>query len=307
LMTGLLAGCGSSTVALPTSSGDHNQGRSPGNGLSASSTTLPPAPITTTTIDQPGWSPVATGSLGVEIDMRTVVSPDGSSVVVARFVAGQVAFDLHDGSSDPPTNGLKLPADAGSAISSDEAPLLLGAFNGGFMASAGVGGFEVDGEVLRPLVPGEASFVIDADGRGHVGIWGQTVPVPGESVESVRQNLPPLVIGGKPSAQAGNVAAWGATVGGSYVARSSLGEDAYGDILYAASMSTVPVDLADALITCGAVSGMQLDINPEWIDLTLGPTPDGPFSAMVPGQNRPANQYQVGWNRDFVAVIAAPG
>jgi hypothetical protein len=27
--------------------------------------------------------------------------------------------------------------------------------------------------------------------------------------------------------------------------------------------------------------------------------------AGIPGQNRPGNQYQVGWTRDFVTVLAA--
>ena len=43
----------------------------------------------------------------------------------------------------------------------------------------------------HPLVDGFASFVIDTDGTGRIGVWGSTVPVPGEQVSSVRQNLPP--------------------------------------------------------------------------------------------------------------------
>jgi hypothetical protein len=303
---GLLTGCNSAMTGASTSAPGHD-GEASRPARSSPTTTTAPMPVTTTTLDQPGWNPVAVGSLGVEIDVRTVTTGDGSSIVVARFINRQVAFDLHVGSSDPPTGGLPISPDAGPSISADEAPLLLGAFNGGFMASAGVGGFEADGQVLRSLVPGEASFVIDGDGSAHVGVWGENLPAPGETVASVRQNLPPLVVNGAPSPQAGNVGAWGATVGGSYVARSSAGEDAAGNILFAASMSTVPADLASALISTGAVWGMQLDINPMWIDLTLGPTPDGPFTTFVPGQNRPADQYQVGWTRDFFVVVAAPG
>jgi hypothetical protein len=32
--------------------------------------------------------------------------------------------------------------------------------------------------------------------------------------------------------------------------------------------------------------------------------PGGPVTAAVPGQIRPADQYLVGWTRDFVAVVA---
>ena len=159
-----------------------------------------------------------------------------------------------------------------------------------------------------PLSSGLAAFVIDADGSGHVGVWGQDLPRSGEQVVSVRQNLPPLVEGGQPSPKIADVAAWGETLGGgSSVARSALGEDAAGDILYAGSMSAVPADLAQALITCGTTVAMELDINPEWVQLAVAGSARGATRARVyPGQHRPADQYTLGWTRDFVAVVAAP-
>jgi len=223
---------------------------------------------------------------------------------VFRFRAGRVTFRLHDGSSDPPAGSASIPG-AGSTIAADEAPLLLAAFNGGFNSSTGVGGFEVSSQVLVPLAAGMASFVIDADGNARVGVWGSDVPVAGEQVVSVRQNLPPLVSGGQPSPNIGNVSAWGATLGGgTTVARSALGEDAQGNILYAGGMSLQPSDLAAALVNSGAVTAMELDINPEWVQLDWAAAPGGPLSAGVPGQNRPADQYQQGWTRDFVTVLA---
>ena len=310
LVPPLLASCDTSASIAVNQSGGHHVRSSVSHRQSEPITTTtvpPPRPLTMTTPqEQPGWTPVAMGSLGVEVDARTITAADGSRVVIARFIGGQVTFDLHVGSSDPPTSGAPLPAEAGPSFSPDELPLLLGAFNGGFMSSANVGGFEVDGHVLKPLVTGMASFVIDADGSGHVGAWGVNLPLPGEQVMSVRQNLPPLIVNGFASPQISSVGAWGATVGGSYVARSALGEDWNGDILYAGSMSAVPSDLASALITCGAVSGMQLDINPMWIDLTLRSMPSAALTTMVPGQNRSADQYVVGWARDFVAVLASP-
>lgn len=82
-----------------------------------------------------------------------------------------------------------------------------------------------------------------------------------------------------------------------------LGEDAGGDILYAAGMSVLPIDLANALVGAGATSAMELDINPEWVQLALSPRPGGPLFPGVPGQHRPANQYIVGWTRDFFTVV----
>jgi hypothetical protein len=180
----------------------------------------------------------------------------------------------------------------------------LAAFNGGFKVNAAAGGTEVDGQILTPLIDGLASFVIDSNGTGRIGVWGSTVPVPGEQIVSVRQNLPPLIAGGLMSPQIGNVSQWGLTLHGvAATARSALGEDAAGDILYAASMSALPIDLATALSDDGATDSMELDINPEWIQLDLDSGAGGPLLAAVPGQTRPANQYTVGWTRDFFTVL----
>jgi hypothetical protein len=189
-------------------------------------------------------------------------------------------------------------------VSTTEIPELLGAFNGGFKVNAAAGGVEVEGQILTPLLNGLASFVIDTNGTGRIGVWGSTVPILGEQVASVRQNLPPLIEGGQTSAQIGNVTQWGATLHGlAATARSALGEDAAGDILYAASMSALPIDLALALSDDGAINAMELDINPAWIQLDLASVPGGPLAAVIPGQSRPANQYLVGWTRDFVTVL----
>jgi hypothetical protein len=191
-----------------------------------------------------------------------------------------------------------------SYVSTTEIPQLLAAFNGGFEVNAAVGGVEVDGQTLTPLIDGFASFVIDTNGTGRIGVWGSTVPVPGEQVVSVRQNLPPLIDDGQMSSQIGNVAQWGLTLHGvAATARSALAEDAAGDILYAASMSALPIELATALSNDGATVAMEFDINPEWIQLDLDSMAGGPLLAAVPGQSRPANQYLVGWTRDFFTVL----
>ncbi len=87
------------------------------------------------------------------------------------------------------------------------------------------------------------------------------------------------------------------------VARSALGQDAAGHLIYAASMSTTPADLARALVRSGARTGMELDINPEWVQLAVARSPGGPLAAAIPGQVRPATQYLTGWTRDFVTVL----
>jgi len=234
--------------------------------------------------------------------MRT---PDGSVMTVATF-SGPLTYVLHDGSVDPgPAAGR---VKAGPAVRGTERRQLLAAFNGGFKLSQGVGGYEQEGHVAAALRRGLTSLVIDRSGRARIGIWGHGVPAPGEAVYSVRQNLPPLVLHGKPTAAAADWGLWGATLGGGeYVARSALGQDAAGHLVYAASMSATPADLASVLAYAGAQIAMELDINPEWVQLDVARRPGGPLRAAIRGQSRPANQFLLGWARDFIAVLAPAG
>ena len=291
----VLAGCtsGQAVAKLP----DTRQ--------TTTTTTVPPT--TTTTTEQPGWTPVSTIGGAIVVDSQSVSEPTGHVVTIFRFRAGRTHFALHVGSSDPPRGNATVTPDDGPSIGPDEAPALLAAFNGGFESTAGAGGFELNGQVLVPLQSGYASLVIDANGSTRVGVWGRDLPTPGEQVAGVRQNLTPLVAAGQPAGNVGDITAWGATLGGSaVVARSSVAEDGSGDLLYAASMNALPVDLADALISAGAVTGMELDINPEWVQLASSVTPGGALAPGIPGQRRPGDQYQVGWSRDFVTVVTAP-
>jgi hypothetical protein len=262
---------------------------------------------TTTTVaaEQPGWLPVSYSRTGIALDAQSHAFADGSHVIVVRFRAGQTKFALHVGSQDPPTGGVAISPSARSAVSNAELPLLLAAFNGGFKVGSGSGGFEIDGQILTPLQSGRSSFVIDTNGSGHIGVWGQDVPTPKEHVASVRQNLFPLVIGSQLSPSIADVALWGARFKGEdMVARSALGEDKHGNILYAGSMVALPSDVGTALIDAGATNAMELDINPEWVQLALAAHPGGQLRAGVSGQNRPPNQYLVGWTRDFFTVLA---
>ena len=246
-------------------------------------------------------SPRSPGPPRPRVSITRVRTADGALVTVATFL-GPVRYVLHDGSGDPgPVAGLR----AGPAVTGAERTRLLAAFNGGFRLSAGVGGYMQEGHVISPLRQGLASLVIDRSGQARIGVWGSGVPAPGEAVYSVRQNLPPLVLNGRPTAASADWGLWGATLGGgAYVARSAIGQDAAGDLIYAASMSAVPADLASALASHGARIAMELDINPEWVQLDVARRPGGPLTAGIPGQDRPAVQYLVGWTRDFFTVLA---
>ena len=284
------AACSSSPPAPPASSAPSSSASS---SLSASS------PLRT---DQP-----ATGSVAAHVPPRVTVSrirtADGSVVTVAVF-RGSVQYVLHNGSQDPGPAYAAL-VRAGPGIAGAERRRLLAAFNGGFLLRSRAGGYEQEGHVFRALRHGLASLVIDRSGQARIGVWGVDVPVPGEAVYSVRQNLWPLVENGQPTREAARWWRWGGTVGhAEYVARSALGQDASGDLIYAASMSTIPEDLAVALARSGARIAMELDINPEWVQLAVAHTPGGELRAPIPGQVRPATQYLTGWTRDFITVLS---
>jgi hypothetical protein len=239
------------------------------------------------------------------VSITRVRAADGARVTVATF-PGSAWYVLHNGSADPgPAASGRVRA--GPAVTGTERGRLLAAFNGGFKLAAGVGGYMQEGHVISPLRPGFASLVIDRSGQARIGVWGRGLPAPGEAVYSVRQNLRPLVLNGRPTAASADWGQWGATLGGgAYVARSAIGQDAAGDLIYAASMSAVPADLAAALAGHGARTAMELDINPEWVQLDVAARPGGTLTAEIPGQYRPPGQYLAGWTRDFLAVLAPP-
>jgi Phosphodiester glycosidase len=235
------------------------------------------------------------------VTIQRTYSPDGSLVTVATF-SGPARYALYDGSQDPYIRYREVRDQ--SAVTGANRTRLVAAFNGGFKMVADSGGYEQQGHVISPLRYGFASLVISRDGAARIGVWDRGVPATGEDVYSVRQNLQALVLDGRPTGASYDWGLWGATLGGGeYVARSALGQNSSGDIMYAGSMSTTPYDLARALSRYGARTGMELDINPAWVQLDVAREPGGHLHAEVSGQARPADQYLDGWTRDFVAVL----
>jgi hypothetical protein len=292
-----VAACGgASAAARPPSTASPAAAQSTPAALSTPTANPPPATRSTAT---PALMPRP------RVSITRVRTADGALVTVATFL-GPVRYVLHNGSADPGPAASGV-VRAGPAVTGAERRELLAAFNGGFKLSAGAGGYMQEGHVISPLEPGLASLVIDRSGQARIGVWGRGLPAPGEAVYSVRQNLRPLVLNGRPTAASADWTLWGATLGGgAYVARSAIGQDAAGDLLYAASMSAVPADLAAALAGHGARIAMELDINPEWVQLDAAGAPGGALIAEIPGQYRPADQYLAGWTRDFFTVLAQP-
>jgi hypothetical protein len=287
-----LAACGSSPAATAPA-GTAAATHVPAPRTAASGTAKASRPARPVPVPQPA----------PRVTVTLVRAADGSVVTLATF-SGPVRYVLHNGSQDPGPAASGV-VRAGPVVAGAERKRLLAAFNGGFKLDAGVGGYEQETHVISRLRPGLASLVIDRSGRARIGVWGHGVPVPGEQVYSVRQNLRLLVQGGKLTPAAFSSGLWGATLGGSvHVARSAIGQNAVGDLIYAASMSAAPADLAVALVRAGARVAMELDINPEWVQLDVARRPGGSLRAGITGQDRPADQYLVGWSRDFFTVLA---
>jgi hypothetical protein len=236
-----------------------------------------------------------------KVTIRRTRTADGSLVTVATFT-GPVRYALYDGSQDPyiPYGEVRYR----SAVKGANRSQLLAAFNGGFKMAADSGGYEQEGHVISPLRDGFTSLVISRAGRARIEAWPLAEAKDQPRPYSVRQNLRALVQNGKPTRASHEWGLWGMTLGGGeYVARSAIGQNSAGHIMYAGSMSSTPYDLARALSRYGARTGMELDINPAWVQLDVAHEPGGYLHAEVSGQHRPADQYGDGWTRDFIAVL----
>ena len=186
------------------------------------------------------------------------------------------------------------------------------AFNGGFRFQDAQGGFYLDGRTAVPLRAGAASAVIYRDGRVDIGAWGSELNMT-PNVQAVLQNLVPLVDHGQiaPDATYHDTHIWGNTLGANtVVARSGLGVTATGALIYVAGPALTAKTLAESLQRAGAVRGMTLDINPEWVTFNFytHPKPADPTqisgAKLYPQMQRPANRY-IGpgaESRDFFTV-----
>ncbi len=201
------------------------------------------------------------------------------------------------------------PVTAGEVDPADR-PYLVAAFNAGFDPPDFKGTITAFGHAFRDPAPGVASFVAFADGGFTVGMWGRDIN-PSPNVVAIRQNLSMLVDAGAPTPEAGSPGAWGASVAGVATMRSAIGVDIHGGLVWAGGRLS-PADLAAALVASGAVRGMQLDINPDWVNFNLyQPGPDGVVhGSPVYGASGP-DRYLSPNSRDFIAVLiqgtAIPG
>jgi hypothetical protein len=267
-----------------------------------------------------GWRAAGRRVRGVPaVYVTRLVPPGGSQPAgVAWMDTRLLAARLYSGSQSPGGGPYRYTA----PVRPGAARRLVAAFNGGFMMAAAHGGYLTEGHVIDPLRRGAASLVIYAGGAVDVGAWGSDVRMT-PHVVAVRQNLVPLVAGGRPTALArgGDWQAWGSTCGASSCAasvpgierqwRSALGVTADGALVYAQGAGLDPLQLASLLVRARVVRGMELDINPDWpVYATYDPAgAHGRASAangrLLTATVRGPDTFFAGWwARDFVTMSA---
>lgn len=240
------------------------------------------------------------GSAPVLVGVR---SSNGSPAYVAWIDHTRTRLALYPGLYEPPGATPRGPA----SIPASQRWRLLATFNGGFKASTGAGGFVVNGRAYEPLKPGMGTVVAFRDGTVNILSWQGRTPV--GALVLARQNLPPLVWDGKPSARAGDNGLWGATLGGgSAVWRTAVGVTKAGDLVYAAAGGQTAASLARLMIGIGAVRAIQLDINPEWPTF-IGYGQRGARSPMklVPNPQQSPFRFLSPDSRDFFAIYTRAG
>jgi hypothetical protein len=247
---------------------------------------------------------------GQAVVQRALMRPDdydtGFPVGVVWMKRSALRFDLHPGAAEP---GGWWPVPP--TIPPGRRTGLVAAFNGGFKMSNGDshGGFYLDGRTFGDLRTGAASEVFHRDGSLTVGVWNEDVRM-APDVVGVRQCLVPLVAHGQvtPEVHDGGTDTWGFTDGGnSFVARSGVGVDRNGDIIYVGGRLMSVWTLAATLQRAGAVTAMMLDINISWpsfISYDAGRTPADPVPHNLVNFVRDPTRYYDSSSRDFVAVYA---
>lgn len=225
----------------------------------------------------------------------------------AAFDQTQLHAALYNGSQLPGGG----PWNNGSKVQRSAQTALLAAFNGGFLFKHIKGGYFTEGQVVKPLLNGEATLGIAADGRMAIGVYGKDLTNDGSWV-SLRQNLPLIVDGGHEAVSTAHEAGvssiyWGNDFGGVILNfRSALCERSDGMLMYAVVGKVDINGLTRALVEAGCNRAMELDINGRWPQFVsfdqTGSVPPTPV-ALDSRMSRLTRYVTVGSTKDFIALF----
>ncbi len=262
--------------------------------------------------DEGSWRSARRNAAGRTVLWTTTVRPDPAhpTVVAAVALMPRATTELHlAGGTREPVLG-RFPASA-SRVPASAVDSLVAVFNAGWKTKDSGGGWYAGGASVVPLRDGIASLVIDTTGRASVSAWssaavptGAVVP-PG--VRAVRQNLHLVVEGGKPAAGLDSNAhgRWGSSHNQfQFTARSGIGTDARGDLVYVAGQNLTLWTLADAMARAGVVTGMELDIHSNMVAFNSFPSVADARAhrgtALLASMKVPSDRYLVPDQRDFL-------
>lgn len=265
------------------------------------------APLTAPALPGEGlWRPTRVGASYPPLLVSTFRSDPSE---YPRLVAGVAWIDPHrtritlfPGREEP---AVELPSRGPMEVPPSRRRRLLATFNSAFKLQDSGGGFAFHGHTYAAMRRGQATFVERQGGMVNIEAWhgGPSAPA---GVVFARQNLPLIVVGGRPSPRLNDSAEWGATLGNAVqVWRSGLGIDRHGDLIYAQADYQTVGSLAKILIHAGAVRAMELDINSYWVSFNTYGAPGGRRPRKLLAETeRPASRYLEPDDRDFFAVFA---
>lgn len=168
-------------------------------------------------------------------------------------------------------NGTEVPGGSGWLLGNKVADAdrsgLVFAFNGGFRKEHSRGGYYTEGRLVWPLVEGSATIAIDKQGRMSLGVWGTDAGFNDQEMDrwaTIRQNLLPTVVDGRPSPELKRGYWGGGKKGEIFILRSAVCIRYDGLIMFAIAGPTDATTLASALADAGCRMAMQLDQNESY-------------------------------------------
>lgn len=217
------------------------------------------------------WSPI-NNDIASTIMAKTFVRPDPlrdyATVALVKMDLTKISLGAVAGTWEPGEQAAKGLGKVPQQI--QQSNTLLAAFNGGFQKKDGNYGMIVGETIYLPLLKNLATLVLYKNAPAKlIKYTGQNL---GKNVIAIRQNGPLILQNGTvlPSPNENSTLLWGRTTTNSmYTWRSGIGITADNNLIYAVGPSLVPETLAKALQAAGAVTAMQLDINPVWVRFIL--------------------------------------
>ncbi|MEO8266084.1 MAG: hypothetical protein ABI706_11325 [Ilumatobacteraceae bacterium] len=270
-----------------------------------------PAPLQTpAAVPIPGegaWTPLGPLINGKADAFVTSIRPDNvhtSSIdEVVNFDPKFFSFRAYPGTKIP------QPWDRPDYVELNRRPSLVAAFSGGFRLRDSGGGMILGGAVIQPMTNGIATMSIDKNGVPNIGMWGRDI-VDSSSLDSARQNLDPIVDNGiaNPDLLTDSNRKWGFTGPKNKTAvwRSGAGITADGHLIWVGGPGLTIEALAQTLVRAGAIRGMQLEINQEWVQLnTYSTNSSGKTTGkrLMSGMQHNGNRWLTEDTRDFVAAF----